>query len=154
MLRSSASAAESGRYTSKELIKVTKPKTSLNNLLWGPIESLEIARKARLPSLCLTALGAAIWVIIAVNGLFSTSLYGHWAFFYAVVLSLVAWGLYKLRKEAAIVALVVALLGLLSGGGYFKLGADMVMLLAAVAAIRGTLAYSLLIRQAEASKNV
>ena len=131
---------------------MTEPKTSLNNLLWGPIESLEGARKACLPSLCLTSCGAAIWVMIAVNGLFSPSLYGYWAFFYVVVLSLVAWGLYKMRKEAAIVALVVALLGLLSGGGYFKLGADMLMLLAAVAAVRGTLAYSLLIRQPGSSK--
>jgi hypothetical protein len=130
----------------RNLNKVTKPKTSRNNRLWGPIESLEIARKARLPSLCLTACGAAIWVMIAVNSLFSPSLYGYWAFFYVVVLSLVAWGLYKMRKEAAIVALVVALLGLLSGGGYLKLGADLIMLLAAVAAIRGTLAYSLLNR--------
>ncbi len=125
---------------------MTKPKTSLNNLLWGPIESLEVAQKARLPSLCLTLCGAGVWVMIAVNGLFSPSLYGYWSVLYVVVLSLVAWGLYKMRKEAAIVALVVALLGLLSGGGYLKLGADLIMLLAAVAAIRGTLAYSLLNR--------
>ena len=131
---------------------MAEPQKSINSLLWGPIESIEIARKARLPSLCLTAFGAAIWVMIAVNGLFSPSLYGYWAFFYVVVLSLVAWGLYKMRKEAAIVALVVALLGLLSGGGYLKLGADMAMLLAAVAAIRGTLAYSLLIRQTGVSE--
>ncbi|MCK4508754.1 MAG: hypothetical protein KAU27_09440 [Desulfuromonadales bacterium] len=125
---------------------MAESKTSLSNLLWGPIESLEGTRKARLPSLCLTACGAAVWLMIAVNGFFSSSLYGYWAFFYVVILSLVAWGLYKMRKEAAIVALVVALLGLLSGGGYLKFGADLVMLLAAVAAIRGTLAYSLLNR--------
>ncbi len=131
---------------------MTESKTSLNNLLFAPIESVEGARKARLPSLCLAAFSATIWALIALNGLFSPGAYGYWAIAYSVVLALVAWGLYQMRKEAAVVALVVALIGLLSGGGYFKIVADILMLLVAVAAIRGTLAYALLTRQA-ASKS-
>ena len=138
---------------SKGTFEVTKSKTSLNNLLWGPIESVALAKMVRLPSLCLTAFSAVIWAIIAVNSLFSPSPYGYWAIASAVVLFLVACGLYKMRKEAAVVALVVALMGLLSGGGYLKVAADMVMLLVAVAAIRGTFAYSLLIRKPAVSRD-
>lgn len=133
---------------------MTESKTSLNNLLFAPIKSVEGTKKARLPSLCLTAFGAAIWAVIAINGLFSPSAYGYWAVAYSVVLALVAWGLYRMRKEAAIVALVVALIDLLSGGSYFKIIADVVLSLVAVAAIRGTFAYSLLTRRAQISKNV
>ncbi len=124
-----------------------KKKTSLSNLLCGPIASVDIAKKVRLPSLCLTAFSATIWAIIAINGLFSPDFYGYWAIVYSVVLALVAWGLYKMRKEAAIVALAVALLGLLSGGGVFKIVVDILLLLVSVAAIRGTLAFSLLTRK-------
>lgn len=124
-----------------------KPKTSLSQLLCGPIASVEMAKKVRLPSLCVTAFGAAIWAIIAMNGLFSPGVYGYWAIVYSVVLALVAWGLYKMRKEAAVVALAVALVGLLSGGGLFKMVVDILLLLVSVAAIRGTLAYSLLTRK-------
>jgi hypothetical protein len=103
--------------------------------------------------LCFSALSAAVWVIIALNGLFSPSGYGYWAIFYAVILALVAWGLYKMRKEAAIVAMVIAVTGLLSGGGSLKILADIAMLIVAVAAIRGTLAYSLLSQQAGTQKD-
>ncbi len=129
-----------------------EPKKSSGNLLWGPIESIETARKVRIPSLFMAAFGAAAWILIAINGLFSPSPYGHWAILYASILSLVAWGLYQMKKAAAITALVFALAGLLSGGGGFKMVADLVMLFAAVAAIRGTLAYSLLTQNAEAPK--
>lgn len=132
---------------------MAKPKTPLINLLCGPIESIAIAEKFCMPSLCFTAFGAAIWLIIAISDLFSPSMYGHWPMFYSIILSLVAWGLYKMRKEAAVVALVVALIGLLSGGGSFKLATHTLMLLFAVAAIRGTFAYSLLTRQPGASKD-
>jgi hypothetical protein len=132
---------------------VAKSKTPLINLLCGPIESITMAKKVRLPSLCLTAFGAAIWLIIAVSGLFSPGMYGHWPIVYAIVLCLVAWGLYKMRKEAAVVALVIALIGLLSGGGSFNFATNTLMLLVAVAAIRGTFAYSLLTRQPGASKD-
>lgn len=133
---------------------MTESKTSLNNLLFTPIESVEGAKKARLPSLCLTAFGAVIWALIALNGLYSPGAYGYWAIAYSVVLALVAWGLYQMRKEAAVVALTVALIGLLSGGGYFKIATDMAMLLVAVAAIRGTFAYALQTRQAKVSEDV
>jgi hypothetical protein len=49
---------------------------------------------------------------------------------------------------------VIALIGLLSGNSLFKIVVDLILLLVSVAAIRGTLAYSLLIRQAKADKNV
>ena len=84
---------------------MAKPKTSLINLLYGPIEAVDLAKKVRLPSLCFTAFSATIWAIIAINGLFSPNFYGYWAIAYSVVLALVAWGLYKMRKEAAVVAL-------------------------------------------------
>ena len=126
---------------------MAKPKTSLINLLYGPIEAVDLAKKVRLPSLCFTAFSATIWAIIAINGLFSPNVYGYWAIAYSVVLALVAWGLYKMRKEAAVVALAVALIGLLSGGGFFKVVVDIILLLVSVAAIRGTFAYSLLTRK-------
>ena len=133
---------------------MTKSKTSFSNLLWGPIESVDLAKMARLPSLWFTAFGAALWVIIAVFGLFTPSAYGHWAIIYAIALSLIAWGLLKMRKIAAVFALVVALVGLLSGGGVLKIVSDVVMLFVAVAAIRGTFAYSLLTQQQEVSEGV
>jgi hypothetical protein len=133
-------------YT-KGTFQVAKPKTSFINLLCGPIESVDIAKKVRLPSLCFTTFSATIWAIIAINGLFSPSGYGYWAIVYSVVLALVAWGLYKMRKEAAVVAMAVALVGLLSGGGFFKVVVDIILLLVSVAAIRGTFAHSLLTRK-------
>jgi len=132
---------------------VSDAKTSLSNRLCGPIESIESAKNARLPALVLTAFSGTIWALIAMNGLFSPSSYGYWSIVYAVALGCVAWGLYKMRKEAAVVALVIALIGLLSGSSLLKLVVDMILLLVSVAAIRGTLAYSLLNRQAMAEKN-
>jgi len=131
---------------------VVKSKTSLSNLLCGPIESIESAKKACLPALYLTAFGAIIWALIAINGLFSPSSYGYWAIVYSVALGCVAWGLHKMRKEAAIVALAIALIGLLSGSSLFKIVVDIILLLVSVAATRGTLAYSLLSRQTRADK--
>lgn len=133
---------------------MVKSKTSLSNLLCGPIESLDTARKVRLPSLYLTAFGAVVWAIIAINGLFSPGPYGYWSIVYSVALGCVAWGLYKMRKEAAVVALAIALIGLLSGSSLFKIVVEIILLLVSVAAIRGTLAYSLLIRQTKADKNL
>ena len=133
---------------------MSESKASLSNRLCGPIESIETAKKACLPALTLTACSATIWTLIALNGLFSPSSYGYWSIVYAVALGSVAWGLYKMRKEAAVVALVIALIGLLSGNSLFKIVVDLILLLVSVAAIRGTLAYSLLIRQAKADKNV
>jgi len=57
-----------------------------------------------------------------------------------------------MRKEAAIVAMAIALIGLLSGSSLFKIVVDMILLLVSVAAIRGTLAYSLLSQQTRADK--
>ena len=125
---------------------MANPKKSFNNLFFRPIESVDLAKKLRLPSLCLTLFCAVIWIINAFSGS-----YGYWAIAYSVVLSLIAWGLYNMRKEAAVVAMIVALVGLLFDNGAFRILADFVMLLFAVAAIRGTFAYSLLTRQTKFS---
>jgi len=131
---------------------VSESKTSLSNLLCGPIGSIDTAKKACVPALSLTAFSAIIWSLIAINGFFSPSSYGYWSIVYSVTLGCVAWGLYKMRKEAAIVAMAIALIGLLSGSSLFKIVVDMILLLVSVAAIRGTLAYSLLSQQTRADK--
>ena len=131
---------------------MVKSKASLSNLLCGPIESIDTAKKACLPALSFTAFSATIWALIAINGLFSPSSYGYWSIVYSVALGCVAWGLYKMRKEAAVVALAIALIGLLSGNSLFKIVVDILLLLVSVAAIRGTLAFSLLTRQTRADK--
>jgi len=131
---------------------VSESKTSLSNLLCGPIGSIDTAKKACVPALSLTTFSAIIWSLIAINGFFSPSSYGYWSIVYSVTLGCVAWGLHKMRKEAAIATLAIALIGLLSGSSLFKIVVDIILLLVSVAAIRGTLAYSLLSQQTSADK--
>lgn len=131
---------------------MAEQKTSLSDLLLGPIKSLEMAKKFRLPSLCLSALSAAFWIIMAVTGLLSPGAYGHWPIVYASVAALLAWGLYKMRKEAAVIALIISLVELLSGSTSLEVVKALVAFLVAVAAIRGTFAYSLLLHKPAVAK--
>ena len=116
-------------------------KSSIRNLVWHPIETEEAARLARMPSLVFTVFGAFIWIVIAVVTPFQQSIYGYWGIVAAIIFCLIAFGLYKMRREAAIAALVVSLIGLIFHWGNIKMASDALMMLIDLLAIRGIYSY-------------
>ena len=120
---------------------MNKPKASIRNLVWPPIETEETARLARMPSLVFAVFGAFIWFVIAIITPFQQSIYGYWAIVSAIIFVLIAFGLYKMRREAAIAAFVVSLIGLIFHWGNIKMASDALMMIIDVLAIRGIFSY-------------
>ena len=116
-------------------------KWRLRDLIWWPIETASLAKRAALPCLIFAGFGAFIWTVIAIGGFFSESSFGHWAVLWAVLWILVAWGLHRMRPEAAIAGFILSLIALINNwGGYRAIGEAFVVILY-VQAIRGTFAY-------------
>lgn len=96
----------------------------------------------RLPALISATFGALIWSAIAIASLFEQSVYGNWAVAYAALFCLIAWGLYKMRREAAIAGFAVPFVGIFFDWGSSKVFSDALMMIIAVFAILGTFAYA------------
>jgi hypothetical protein len=119
-----------------------KPKVSVKNLIWFPLQTEDAARLARMPALVFAALGAAIWSIIAIVRLFTPSTYGSWAIFYAILSILISWGLFRMRREAAIAGFILSLVSLFFDSGSIQaISQALVGLIVYHCAIRGTFAY-------------
>jgi hypothetical protein len=114
----------------------------MKNFLCNSLETTETARTMRLAALILTAFGALIWSVIAVASLFEQSVYGNWTIAYASLFCLIAWGLYKMRREAAIAGFAVSFLGIFFDWGSNKVFSDSLMMIIDVFAIWGTFAYT------------
>lgn len=118
------------------------PEVSLKIFLWGTIDSVEAAKASRIPLLFLSIFRAFLWFILTVPGLFVPNVYGYWDIAYTVLFLLISWGLYKMRKEAAVGALVIALYGLFVIGDLQQFLSNLFMLHFAVCATRGIFAYA------------
>ena len=125
---------------------MNKPKAPIQNLVWHPIETEEAARLARMPSLVFAIFGAFIWFVIAIATPFKQSIYGYWAIVSAIIFIIIAFGLYKMRREAAIAAFVVSFIGLIFHWGNIKMASDALMMIVDVLAIRGIFSYAHLIQ--------
>ena len=99
---------------------------------------------ARMPSLVFSILSAFIWAIIAIITPFVQSIYGYRAIVFATITIIIAFGLYKMRREAAIAAFVISLIGLISHWGNIKMASDALMMVIDIIAIRGIFSYVLL----------
>ena len=123
------------------------PKISLKIFLWGTIDTIEAAKASRVPLLVLSIFRASLWLFIAIPGLFIPNIYEHWDIFYAVLFVLISWGLYKMRKEAAVGAVILSMYGLLLNGELQQVLSNLFMLHFAVCAARGIFAYYRLNKQ-------
>ena len=114
------------------------------DILWIPVETPSLARMARVGALGLAGLAAFIWTVGAFIGFFTPSIYGHWGVVYAILWILVAWGLYKMRPEAATAGFILSFIGFIGvithGGSYQAIG-EAIYVWGFVQAIRGTFAY-------------
>jgi hypothetical protein len=117
------------------------PKPTIAKLFWPSIETREFARLLRVPALAFGAFSAFIWSVIAVGNLLSRSIYGNWAMVYAILFSLISWGLYKMRREAAIVSCLFSLFGLIFIRGTIQTISGLSMLWVDILAVKGIFAY-------------
>jgi len=120
---------------------MNKPNASIRNLVWHPIETEKAARLARMPSLVFAIFGAFIWFVIAIVTPFKQSIYGYLAIISAIIFIIIAFGLYKMRREAAIAAFVVSLIGLIFHWCNIQMASDAFMMIIDVLAIRGIFSY-------------
>ena len=118
-----------------------RSKPSLKTLFWNTLETEEAARLARIPAFIFSVLGAIIWSIIAIMGLFRPNIYGNWSILYAALYIFVSLSLFRMRREAAITGFILSLVGLFFQTDSIKLISDALMLLTNAFAIRGTYSY-------------
>ncbi len=116
-------------------------KPTIAKFFWLPIETEETARRMRVPALAFGAFSTFVWFVIAVGNFFSPSIYGNWSIVNAALFGLISWGLYKMRREAAIAGFIVSLIGLILDRGISKTTSDLLLLVLDIFALRGTFAY-------------
>jgi hypothetical protein len=119
-----------------------KQKPSFKAFFWFPLETVEMAKFARMPALILSIFRAAIWSIIAIVGIFESIIYRNQEILYAVLYIVISWGLLRMRREAAIAGFIISLVAFFFNWGTSQAIRDVLMLLIYGSAINGTFAYA------------
>ena len=85
------------------------------------IETTDAAKIARLPVLVLSGFSTFLWGTIAFVTILGTkSTDGYYVFLYVAIFALIAYGLFKMRREAAIAYLIVSIIAVYFGWGQSK----------------------------------
>ena len=121
------------------------------DILWPPVDTPGLTKWARGPALTYAGLAAAWWTMASILGFFTRIIIGPWTLLYVLLWILVAWGLCKMRPEAAVFGLILSLSGFIIGvikgeRGWVGEALDQgllawVFIWVFVHAIRGTFAY-------------
>ena len=109
---------------------------------WYSIDTLEKAKITRLPALLFSIFAGLIWTIIGIGGLFGESSFGNWSFLYAGIMILIAYGLFKMRREAAIAGVILYCVGFPSNWGTSQAIQDATMIFIQGIALYGTIAFA------------
>lgn len=118
------------------------PTQFVKYLFWPPVETALDTKRARIPSLGISIYCAFMWTLYTIIGFFTSSIYKGWDISYAILFTLISWGLYKMRREAAIGGFVFCFGGLILDGSLNWVSFQtLIMLVCYFQAIRGTFAY-------------
>lgn len=94
-----------------EVKAVDEKEWRVRDIFWWPVETEELAKRAVFVCLIFTCYFAYTWSISSITGFFSHSAQGYFnvitdfiaAIFFPMIMILVAWGLIKIKRVAAIV---------------------------------------------------
>lgn len=108
------------------------------------MKTVEAAKTARVPALVFSIFGAIIWSVIAISTVFGhKSIYGYSAFLSLVLYTAISFGLFKMRREAAVAYFVVSIVAVVFAWGHTaKLIPEIAGVFVALVSIRGTLSYA------------
>jgi len=122
----------------------------IKELIWN-IKTVEAAKTARVPALIFASFGAFIWSVITIATLIGhKSIYGYSAFFSLVLYTAISFGLFKMRREAAIAYFVVSIVNVVFAWGHTaKLISEIAGVLVALLSVSGTFSYARLCERGE-----
>jgi hypothetical protein len=114
------------------------------NWFWPPVDSLDAAKEAAKQGAIAAALVAGITAIVAILSLFGLEITSLWALVDAALFALIAFGIYKLSRVAAVLGLLLYLWEQISQiliTGKTNIILVVLFTLYFIHAIRGTFAY-------------
>lgn len=101
----------------------------------------------RLPALVFAGFGACLWAAIAIGTLFTAAVDQVWASLArSVVSAVIWWGLYHMKKPAALASLATDAAGVVLGWGTIKALTAFLGVLCSILAVKATHAYARLQR--------
>ena len=121
--------------------QVVEKKRGLKNLIWPPMNTPRKTKLVRLPALFLTVFAAFLWSVVAIAGFFSEIHNWNWTILSAILWILIALGLYKMRREAAIAGFIFSCIILVGHWGSYRVIGDVCLVILYIYAIRGTFVY-------------
>jgi len=116
----------------------------IKQLIWHDIKTVEAAKTARVPALVFSIFGTFLWAVIAiVTVLGHKSTDGNLVYLYLAFFASISFGLFKMRREAAIAYFVVSIVAVIFAGGHTtKLLSAVAGVFVALLAIRGTYTFA------------
>jgi hypothetical protein len=122
----------------------------IKDLIWH-IKTVDAAKIARIPALVFSIFGSFIWSVITIATVFGQkSIYGYSAFLYLVLYTAISFGLFKMRRDAAIIYFVVSIVAVVFAWGHtFKLISEIAGVFVALLSVCGTFTYTRLCRNGE-----
>lgn len=120
------------------------PNKKAANWFWPPVDSLNAAKEAAKQGAIAAAIVAGITAIVAILSLFGLEITSLWALVDAALFALIAFGIYKLSRVAAVIGLTLYLWEQLSqilATGKTNIFLVVLFTLYFIHAIRGTFAY-------------
>lgn len=120
------------------------------NWFWPPVDSLDAAKEAAKQGAIAAAIVAGITALFAILSLFGVALTSIWALVDAGLFALIAFGIYKMSRIAAVIGILLYLWGQLSqilATGKTNFILVFLFTLYFIHAIRGTFAYHKLKKQ-------
>lgn len=115
----------------------------IKEIIWD-MKTVEATKMARVPALVFSIFGAFTWAVIAIATLSGhKSIYGYSAFLYLVLFTTISFGLFKMRREAAILYFVVCIVAVVFAWGHTgKLISEIAGVFVAILSVRGTVSYA------------
>jgi hypothetical protein len=117
----------------------------IKELIWD-FKSVKAAKTARVPALAFSIYGTFTWAVIAIATVFGhRSIYGYSVFLYLALFTTISFGLFKMRREAAIAYFVVSIVGVVFAWGHTnKVISEIAGVFVALLSVRGTFSYACL----------
>ncbi|MDD2319644.1 MAG: hypothetical protein PHO83_06315 [Geobacteraceae bacterium] len=115
----------------------------IKEVIWD-MKTVEAVKTARLPALVFSIFGAFIWAVITISTVFGhKNIYGYSGFIYVALFATISFGLFKMRREAAIAYFIVSVVAVVfAWGNTTKQISAFAGVLVALLSVRATLCYA------------